>query len=404
MSTAIVRLAWVCASVGLLGGGCTSGIAYKGPADPATSRAAEPFGVSHPAPARLAEVFGWDGPPAMRRAVAVELSVDADRRAQSDRVAELGADGAFAVRRRLDDPRAVARLADLLLSPGSYRDVAERHFTPSPTIAIRFINAAGVGPTILFDPEDDLVAAIPAGPAAEGVVWGGPGLVVSPGRAELVAMLQSIWPGQVGIRELRGESGRVRRALSPAVYDVVATADRVECRRLLASARWRWITYLAYNSNYYARGAVAWAIPVLPRPDLSELRRPPNRIPGVEMIGGFAVEKLGPSPDRMLAAALGAAVVDDGSYPRGKQAVAGCFEPGVAYRFCKGGRTVDLLICFHCGNLSWHAEGFPTGEVAADWGGFSGFSSEGWRRMAELTRRAFPDDADLKAIPEHEPW
>jgi len=73
--------------------------------------------------------------------------------------------------------------------------------------------------------------------------------------------------------------------------------------------------------------------------------------------------------------------------------VSACFfEPVVAFRFWKAGKAVDVLVCFHCGELGFQVVGEPKAI-----GGTLSFGPARARLLALVTA-ARPNDARLRGI------
>ncbi len=69
-------------------------------------------------------------------------------------------------------------------------------------------------------------------------------------------------------------------------------------------------------------------------------------------------------------------------------------DPGVAYRLWSGRRCVELMICFHCGQMLIATKN-ETGQVTHF--AYTEFASVR-PELIELAKQAFPNDADIAAL------
>ena len=91
--------------------------------------------------------------------------------------------------------------------------------------------------------------------------------------------------------------------------------------------------------------------------------------------------------DAGLGAELSRIVLDPASYDAFYKPCG--FEPGVAFRFWKGQKAVDLLVCFHCTDLAF--QGVGASEAI---GGKLSFGPVRTRLLA-LVKKARPADKRL---------
>ncbi len=107
--------------------------------------------------------------------------------------------------------------------------------------------------------------------------------------------------------------------------------------------------------------------------------------PGEPSVFGYAIlargHDLDPGSGARLAEALGHS--DKTTPPK-------CYWPGVAFRFHKGGRVVDLAVCFHCND-------YCIGDRSNEWGPIYGMTKPVRTVLAQMAKEAFPDDAANQA-------
>jgi hypothetical protein len=106
--------------------------------------------------------------------------------------------------------------------------------------------------------------------------------------------------------------------------------------------------------------------------------------------GRFAILPGAIPVERGLALQVSRIVLDPASYDEFDKAC--IFQPGVALRFWKGSKAVDLLICFHCTDLAFQVVGAPEAL-----GGKMSFGP-GRSRLAALVKAARPADQRLKDL------
>lgn len=92
--------------------------------------------------------------------------------------------------------------------------------------------------------------------------------------------------------------------------------------------------------------------------------------------------------DADVAAELRAILAEDGIYDW--ERAKGCdFEPGVAFRFGKGGQDLDVLFCFKCDELASYRGNTRVGGEDFD---------VARPRLLALVKRVFPEDEKIQAL------
>jgi hypothetical protein len=118
---------------------------------------------------------------------------------------------------------------------------------------------------------------------------------------------------------------------------------------------------------------------------------------GVKTVGGYPITATGKEQGKDFAGKLRDVLFADATY-EGRSAR--CFEPGVAFRARTDKKeSVEVIICFHCSNLSvisYDANGKVVKKDAG--GGFGGTPS--WTALVKLAKEAFPDDKEIQALKE----
>ena len=112
-------------------------------------------------------------------------------------------------------------------------------------------------------------------------------------------------------------------------------------------------------------------------------------------IDGWPIDKRGPKMGRAYALKVADFLLDDSNFlvPRGPGGVKACvFDPGVVLRFVSGTDHIDVVICFHCNQLSVKS---TKGILPKPSGDFD----PGRGSLAILVREAFPNDKDLQSLP-----
>lgn len=168
----------------------------------------------------------------------------------------------------------------------------------------------------------------------------------------------------LGVPVARGDdkpaevSKKVQEMLGPKVPEILAGATRVEVFRL--------------------------------DPD-------PRKKPDEKGVGGFLVTATGKEQGKEFAGKLRDVLFTDATY---EGASARCFEPGVAFRaWTDKKESVEVIICFHCSNLSVISYDANGKVVKKDGGGgFGGTPS--WTALVKLAKEAFPDDKEIQTLPE----
>jgi hypothetical protein len=106
--------------------------------------------------------------------------------------------------------------------------------------------------------------------------------------------------------------------------------------------------------------------------------------------GRFAILPGAIAVEPGLAADVSRIVLDPASYDAFDKAC--IFQPGVAFRYWKGDKAVDLLICFHCTDLAFQVVGAPEAL-----GGKMSFGP-GRLRLVALVKTARPADQRLREL------
>ncbi|HTU88524.1 MAG TPA: hypothetical protein VMF69_00365 [Gemmataceae bacterium] len=116
--------------------------------------------------------------------------------------------------------------------------------------------------------------------------------------------------------------------------------------------------------------------------------------PGDPTVGGYAILARGHDQRQEFAAKLRDILTDNKTYTNN---FVNCFWPGVAFRVWKGEDSVDVIICFKCGNFYL---GPPTDKRVMETASFNG--SPNTSRLVQLAKEAFPDDKEVQALEEEE--
>ena len=112
--------------------------------------------------------------------------------------------------------------------------------------------------------------------------------------------------------------------------------------------------------------------------------------PSDPTVGGYAILARGKDQGREFAAKLTDILADNKTYT---DRFANCFWPGVAFRVWKGEESIDMIICFKCGNFY---VGPPTDKRVMENASFNGSPNTG--RLVQLAKEAFPDDEEVQAL------
>src|SRR6516165_585542 len=110
---------------------------------------------------------------------------------------------------------------------------------------------------------------------------------------------------------------------------------------------------------------------------------------GKGRVGRYSIVAQGEDQGPEFASKLARVLLDESAY---SNAWAGCFWPGVAFRFWKGKQSIDMIICFTCDNLYCG----PASEHAGENISFAGSTMR--RQLVELAKEAFPDDTEVQAL------
>ncbi len=109
-------------------------------------------------------------------------------------------------------------------------------------------------------------------------------------------------------------------------------------------------------------------------------------------ICGFPIESRGRSRGRDFARKIHDFLTDPQNFlPEGTPPSKCIFDPGVAFRLSSGPETVDIIVCFTCGELGVESTKgrlrLPTNEF------YPGYS-----RLSALAKEAFPNDKQILAL------
>ncbi len=74
------------------------------------------------------------------------------------------------------------------------------------------------------------------------------------------------------------------------------------------------------------------------------------------------------------------------------------FDPGVILRFAAGGHTLDLIICFHCGEMILYGDGVKIRRPYKWASTRNSFRKDARRAFTTIARKAFPNDAEIQAL------
>lgn len=114
--------------------------------------------------------------------------------------------------------------------------------------------------------------------------------------------------------------------------------------------------------------------------------------PPKPMFDGYEVTNANMELGAEAAARLAAVLFDDRTYESEEDKCA--LMPGVAFRAWRGRESVDVLVCFHCGDLAFLVND-ATGKTLKR--GRTNFALV-QPALISLARRAFPDDSELRAL------
>lgn len=112
--------------------------------------------------------------------------------------------------------------------------------------------------------------------------------------------------------------------------------------------------------------------------------------PSDPTVGGYAILARGYDQGQEFAAKLRGILTDNKTYT---DKHAKCFWPGVAFRVWKGEDSVDVIICFQCGNFYL---GPPADKRVMENASFNG--SPNRSRLVRLAKEAFPDDKEVQEL------
>jgi len=68
------------------------------------------------------------------------------------------------------------------------------------------------------------------------------------------------------------------------------------------------------------------------------------------------------------------------------------FDPGVIFRFASGEHTLDLIVCFHCGEMVLYSDGAVVRRPYKWASTKNSFRKDARRAFAAIAKKAFPND------------
>jgi hypothetical protein len=129
--------------------------------------------------------------------------------------------------------------------------------------------------------------------------------------------------------------------------------------------------------------------------EFSPFLRRPDKVESFEVVQKTPIKfEILPTPQPVsaaMASELAASILDPKSFDNNGGKACG-FQPGVAFRFWKGDKAVDVLICFRCSELLVRpadSNGWGTGKLGFD---------RAAQRFLSLAKRARPEDPNLKDL------
>jgi hypothetical protein len=124
-------------------------------------------------------------------------------------------------------------------------------------------------------------------------------------------------------------------------------------------------------------------------------REQPNK-DSDKKIGEYFITATGKEQGKDFVARLTPLLFDERTYFRSRPSR--CHDPGVAYRLWKDKESVEILVCFHCKNLSVTAMA-ADGQVIQK--AFGNFEDAMFGPLAKAAKEALPDDKDIQALPDN---
>ncbi len=74
------------------------------------------------------------------------------------------------------------------------------------------------------------------------------------------------------------------------------------------------------------------------------------------------------------------------------------FDPGVILRFAAGKHTLDLIVCFHCGEMVLYGDGVEI-RRPYNWARTrNSFRKDARRAFTAIAKKAFPNDVEIQAL------
>jgi hypothetical protein len=269
-----------------------------------------------------------------------------------------------------DDPVVVREVVALLSEPATYDFTDVHTVSMNPGFGLRLETQAG--PLDVHFDFDGNGVTISGVPRRDDSLWAGANFL--PGRPKVVALMKRLFPNDAFAKSVSVEPDRVRRRLGDAA-EVMRAPDRVEYFRVGRQLE-------VYTEEEAKERDAVYA---------AAGQKPP--VPPPSLLGYEITGRVSPN-DPKIGPALGAALTSETTYSQGSFFCG--FNPGVGYRFVKGPRSVVVLICFTCWEMAV-AEELKAGD-RRDLFSKVPMSDEGSRAILDLTKRAFPDDPDIRKI------
>ncbi len=127
-----------------------------------------------------------------------------------------------------------------------------------------------------------------------------------------------------------------------------------------------------------------------------ELENPHNHItvsPTAQKIDGYSVIATGKEQGPPFARKITDILFDEGTYTN--EALGCTMVPGVVFRVWRGSQSLDVILCFHCGELQTvihDVDGKTTGGI------YTVMAGNSRSEFARLAKDAFPNDPDIQAL------
>jgi hypothetical protein len=376
--------------------GCAHSGGQRAPKSAATSSATRAVDVDDPAVV-LQRIYGSDGLEILRNARNLELiqlakySFDVATQ-PATRASETLADRAIVARKRIRDGRLISAVGSLLTSETSY--AFEEWGSPDTdsfgTLAMRFSDAMGRSVVVLYFQEMDALQRFPA-PEKPDPLRGAPPLVDR--RPELVKLLKEAWPESRLVQAIPERTTQIRQAFPPGAIQLLESSKSVEALQIEHRHTWKMRLRLISRAGYYVRMAVRQLLRIEQDPG-----EPPQdlAIEPRDTIAGYVVCSRQTLSDSKLIGETVELLLNDRIRDRGRGPIM-CFSPGIAFRFGDAKHSATALICFHCEKVYWELDGFNKGGKPSE-GLYQQLSRYGFRELAKIAKRAFPNDAAIQAV------